>query len=397
MKKSRLMTLCLILSAAWLWTGCSTEDAVVDLDGPDNDSGVPITVEQVTVADGETRATNMLGNFSTFTMYGFNVTDTKTSLRLKGIEYTLDETTDPETNETVRSWKSSKPVTWPTKGTMEFYALVPTMSEPLITDLVMKAGQDKTLHHAIPAECTEQVDLLYAVQRNQTVASHDGGISLTFSHALSTLTLSSKNILGDPYTVTLYGLTIYNLLNEGTLLFSGNSASWTEDKDKYVDYTLTFAEPHTLSKTQYDNLTETEFFVGMPQAKATPYSTTGEEGTATKIADAKTARQVILGVKCKIKYDDTWILGDDDTVGEVYFSYTPAGKKWRNGMTYAMKFDFNGGYNEDGMLFLDGLEVKGMTIKIEKNWTWGGKGTDSAPITVEEWETDGGTSTELQF
>lgn len=397
MKKSRLLTLGLILSTAALWTGCSTEDVDVDLDSPANDSGVPITVDAVCIVDEDTRATNLLGNFDSFTMYGFNVTDTKTSLRLKGIEYSLSVTTDPDTGEEVRTWSSSKPVTWPSKGTMEFYALAPAMAEPYVTDVVMKAGQDKTMHHAIPAECTQQTDLLYAVQRNQTVDSHDGGIALTFSHALSTLNLSSKNILGDPYEVKIYGLTIYNLQNEGTLLFSGNSASWTEDKGKYVDYTLTYAEPLTLSKTQYDNLTDPQYFMGMPQAKAVPYSTTGEEGTATKIADAKAARQVILGVKCTIKYGDTWILGDEDTQGEVYFSYTPAGKKWRAGMTYAMKFDFNGGYNENGLLFLDGLEVAGVTINIEKNWTWGGKGTDSSPITVEEWETDGGSTTELNF
>lgn len=391
------MTLGLILSAAWLWTGCSTEDAVVDLDGPENDSGVPITVEQVTVTNGDTRAQDLLGNFNSFTMYGFNVTDTKTTLRLKGIEYTLNVTTDPDTEEETRTWKASKAVTWPTSGTMEFYAVAPSMSAPLITDLVMKAGVDKTMHHAIPAEATEQTDLLYAIQRNQTISSHGGGIALTFSHALSTLTFSAKNMLPEGFKVTLYGLKIYNLKNEGTLLFSGNSASWTVDNDKYVDYTMSLGdEGIVISNTTYDNLTPVEYFVGMPQAKSVAYSTTGVEGTATSFDDAYQARQVILGVLCKIEYGDEnyRIFPEDETkdYGEVYFSY--GGKQWRNGMTYATKINFNGGYDEKGLVWLDdNIEVSGMHISIDKNWLWKGNN----PIEVEEWPTDPDVTTELQF
>lgn len=394
MKRYRLYSLGIILSTAMLWTGCATEDGTFNLNGPENDSGVPITIENVWI-ENNSRATNLLGNFNSFTVYGFNVTDTKTSLRLKDVTFTKSVTTDPESGIETSTWKASKSVSWPKNGTMEFYALAPGMKEPYVTDVVMNANDDKTMHHAIPAECTEQVDLLYAISRKQTLASHGGSISLTFSHALSTLTFSAKNMLGEGFKVTLYGLKIYNLKNEGTLLFDGNSAKWTVDNDKYADYTLMFNTPIEISAETYDNLTPEEYFMGMPQAKSVAYSTTGEDGTATSFATAYADRQVILGVLCKIEYgDDHFRISPEDVPGEydeVYFSY--GGRKWNNGMTYATKINFNGGFNKEGKIWLEEVEIGGVEVKVDKNWIW--KGIN--PIEVEEWPTDPDVTTELQF
>ena len=63
-------------------------------------------------------------------------------------------------------------------------------------------------------------------------------------------------------------------------------------------------------------------------------------------------------------------------------------------MTYATKINFNGGYDEKGLVWLDdNIEVSGMHISIDKNWLWKGNN----PIEVEDWPTDPDVTTELQF
>ena len=382
---TRLLTGTLLISTAVLWMGCTTELP----DGSPTDGYMGRSVKViVNMADArhETRAVDITSsaNFTEFSMYGFNDKETKTVVRDNNVHWT----------KTDNVWIPSTSVTWPDEGTMDYYAVAPTLDKPTVSKKTMTAKKH-TLTYVVPTDVDDQVDLLTAVSLKQTAGTNDGAITLTFAHAMCLQTFSIKNKVPENYRVTIHGIKLYNVLSTGTLTMDGANASWAVTPDVYTDYEYIFDEDKVLATNDgtndYEDIStvDDKFFVTHEQ-KTTAY--VGSKKTPKVVKpDAYDAHKSFIGILCKVQdmtqgINGQYVVGSADEWKEVYFGF--GGKKWEMGFIYQNKINFNGGYDDEGLYVWDHLpDVTPMTLNE----------TDFNVITTVAWDPDFEHSKELSF
>lgn len=127
---------------------------------------------------------------------------------------------------------------WPVNGELlDFYAYSP-YGNPAITAKTF-ATTGLTLNYTVPAEETNQVDLMYAVATNQTKPDNGNSVTMPFKHALTqvhfAIGTSATNLFVD---VEENGIQIHNLKNTGT--FASSTETWTLNAEAApASYTVT--------------------------------------------------------------------------------------------------------------------------------------------------------------
>ena len=127
---------------------------------------------------------------------------------------------------------------WPVNGELlDFYAYSP-YGNPAITAKTF-ATTGLTLNYTVPAEETNQVDLMYAVATNQTKPDNGNSVTMPFKHALTqvhfAIGTSATNLFVD---VEENGIQIHNLKNTGT--FASSTEAWTLNTEATpASYTVT--------------------------------------------------------------------------------------------------------------------------------------------------------------
>ena len=184
--------------AALAIAGCSNNETV------DINRGDAIAFR--TVAENMTRSTvSNTTNLDAFKVWGF--TEDKTLM--SGVEVTKKD----------GKWTYANTQFWP-ETSVDFYSVAPVGTAVNIT-----AKSQKIENFTVAEKVTDQVDLLYAVNKGCTKKAHgESGVEVNFRHALSQIVFKAKNTNAN-LKVTVKGVEVVNVVNGGTFTYPGNTTT----------------------------------------------------------------------------------------------------------------------------------------------------------------------------
>ena len=342
MMKSKYLAVAL---SAIALTACNNEDVL------EVNQGRGISFQVAT--DASTKATATTTNtISEFNVWGF--TDANETL--------MNDVKVTGSNASGWTYNSGNDVFWPNSGTVDFYAMSPKECGGTVN--ITSSAQTIT-NFTVNTDVTKQVDLLYALETDESKADHEEGatpVKLNFRHALSQIVFKAKNTNSN-LSVDIKGVRIAKVITGGDFTFPtsatstqltttpGNSdtqtdaswGTWELGKEKGF-YAAGITETKDITSTSgvKDLTSENGALLLMPQ-DITGWNIKGENGQS-----GAEDRDTYFLVSCKI-YN---VSGDDevllwpakDEYREVAIPVTDI--TWKQGKKYIYTFIFGegGGY-----------------------------------------------------
>lgn len=238
---------------------------------------------------------------------------------------------------------------WPTNA-LNFYAVCPVsdfyswqISDSKKEITVSTADEYGAEHNP------DNIDVMYAISKNQTKSSNGGTVQMHFRHILSQVAFKARTETPN-MEVTIEGIEIYNFYFSGTFTLPTTDVSpTTQDNWKYPNVGGYTTSGFTAVKGKSINVGNTETPISMnepmlfiPQ-KLKKWTTTAASPKTTD--QAKAAKESYLEISCKIKLGGSYMVGSDDAYGNLY---VPFGADWQPGKRYIYTLVFGGGYDVNG-------------------------------------------------
>ncbi len=255
---------------------------------------------------------------------------------------------------------------WPSSGSVDFFAYAydeDGASQVSKTDY-------KTFVVTPDANATKQVDLVYAVAKEQDETSGAGGVPLTFQHTGSKIAVKVKNS-SSTLKFEIEGWKVAYLSDSGTFTYSesngGDTFQWNNLAAKEIgtEYRSTFATKHIDPRTDATPLEGSMILVPQTLDKATAYASAdlGAKPTGAYIA---VKMKVHSAGGLPIIHD-----GNDNALWAVW----PVGNTWNPGCLYTYTIELSGGgyyeTNQDGNADLDPIledtEIQFVFVEVA-NW-----------------------------
>lgn len=306
---------------------------------PDNLTSTDFNVyAYIKNADGNDGEPFMGGNDTQHGHNGININH-------KGSDWTY-------TNEAERRY-------WPTTA-LNFYAV-----NPATTD--MFSWQFSNTKKEITYSCSDEyvknskgeyynpknIDVMYAVTKNQTQTSNDGFVKFDFKHILSQVVFQAKTQYAN-MEVEIKALSIHNFIFSGTFTIPEGEPSqkdWAPNQVAYnkSGFKAVMDESIKVAKTdEVTNISTQGPMLFIPQ-KLTKWDLPGS------IDAANTANQSYLKITCKIKQSGAYLFGSDSEYKDIF---VPFGADWQPGKRYIYTLIFGGGYNAQGQAILQPINFK---------------------------------------
>lgn len=247
---------------------------------------------------------------------------------------------------------------WPHNAILDFYAicfgihdenLSPSMSSTeqsfsiFINDEYGSSGMDG-----------DNMDVMYALAKNQSKMANNGVVPLKFKHALCQVKFKAiKSERTKLINVVIKDMQLYNVYSAGTFTFpqiEETAGTWTittpypnmcqvalNNGDQPIEVlpSLTTATP----------LSTANPLLCIPQdlmAWQPSNSVINEDDHGYLSPNDKSS---FLRIQCKIWKDEHYFVGSEDTYG---YTYVPFSAQWEEGKCYTYTLHFGGGYNQDG-------------------------------------------------
>lgn len=258
---------------------------------------------------------------------------------------------------------------WPTTA-LNFYAVNPGSTTSFSWNFT---NQKKQITYACSDEYVKNskgeyynpknIDVMYAVTKNQTQTSNDGFVKFDFKHILSQVVFQAKTQYAN-MEVEIKALSIHNFYGGGifTIPKEEREPSQTDWAPTTVTYhstnglTAVMDQSITVDKTDKAAMISTKGPMLLVPQKLTEWDLKGN------IDAANTAKQSYLKITCKIKQSGAYLFGGDTTFDELY---VPFGADWQPGKRYIYTLIFGGGYNAQGQAILKPIKFDS---EVE---TWG--------------------------
>ncbi len=268
------------------------------------------------------------------------------------------------------AWSYDNTVFWP-ESNVDFYSVSPT--ENIGGTVSITNNEQKITDFTVNTDQSQQVDLLYAVNKGESKESHESSaVQVNFRHALSQIIFKAKNT-NSSLKVSIKDVRVANVLKGGTFTYpssstttqntsasgtieAGTQGSWEllTGGDKNETYAAgTSTEGVTLStvNTAYDLTTATgndasKVYTGalflMPQTLS-PWNIENDK------SNSKGGSYFLVNCQLKnVSGDDEVQLwpGLDDEDGYAYVAIPTSDIKWEQGKKYVYTFIFGegGGY-----------------------------------------------------
>ncbi|MBQ1858133.1 MAG: fimbrillin family protein [Bacteroidales bacterium] len=266
------------------------------------------------------------------------------------------------------TWSQDKPLTTP-EGNVNFYAVNASfakISAGGVMDKLTMNSSRQTFTYTVPESSEDQFDLMYSSSIGVNVYENGGRTGLSFRPALSALNFTIINKMEEDCTVTVGGISVYNMIDSGTFTFdatTSNTGTWKEGTTRGKMVRI-FDEPFEVSRTKQYLVDKDTLFLVIPQPKTTKWKTKDTSPVSTLEADME--GHVYIKLLCKIKNaNGHYVLGSDSTYGDVYL---PANiLKTTEGKTVTYSITFSGGYDSEGQPMSFG---SGFDIDVDP-WTYG--------------------------
>lgn len=318
-------------------------------------------------------------NLSSFGVWGFynNVA------RVRNIDY----------NKTNGVWRSNRTITWASGG-MNFYGFSPSFSVSSGNTNSTMLQNPKYVEYESPDDVDAQVDLMYSSIFGLKRSDNNGKVIFSFKPAMHYIGFTGKNGIvsetaGTVYKVFIKEIILHNIVSNGKFVYNATTAnlgSWTIAKGadaKYINMRKVLTTPIELTSTQVQLLND-EYFIIIPQA-CTKWNTTAANPVPIATADAN--HNYYIETVAQIIQDDgtnqTYLLGNPDNSDPEHPQYESvyfpaATKTFRINAGSTLPINFNGGYNKDGLPYLENNDRgEGVEVKVSE-WM-------DFVITPEDW------------
>lgn len=372
MNKIYLLTAAFAVMASL--SGCSdTELASIDTVQEKTPIGFHTVGSQM-----ESRATiinnSNLTNYS-FNVYAFNSKDDGTDDAL----FMGTEDTEPGTNGGIKisydgeKWGYDDPNNlkyWPTNA-LNFYAVSPVSDNNIFSWQISQNKKEISVFtsdkYENPKYNPDNIDVMYAISKNQTKSLNGGTVHMQFRHVLSQVAFKARTQTAN-MEVIIEGVKICNVNFSGTFTLPPTDAdptqgNWTLSTVPLSNFTAVKGKSIDIGNT------DTEVSIDGPMLfipqKLTKWATTAASPKTTDQADND--KQSYLEISCKIKLDGSYIIGDENKFGKLY---VPFGADWQPGKRYIYTLVFGGGYDENGNSILTPINFTADTKE------WGDEPTD---------------------
>lgn len=252
---------------------------------------------------------------------------------------------------------------WPTTP-LNFYAVNPAKAADgsIPYTWVIKADK-KEIHY----NCFDEkygkpnVDVMYAIAKDQAKSTNSGTVELNFHHILSQVAFRAKTN-SDGMQVDIKEILIKNFKTGGifNLPVDANADTKPTQSNWQLGEIYKTSAFTLISKADDDPIvvnstsTATDITIANPMLFA-PQTLTAWNTTLHKIGDADNSDESYLIISCKIKTNDLYNLGSDT---EYKTLYVPFGADWHPGKRYVYTLVFGGGYDTDGNAILQPINFE---------------------------------------
>lgn len=215
----------------------------------------------------------------------------------------------------------------------------------------------------------KNVDVMYAIAKNQTKDTNNGTVKFQFKHILSQILFQAKTERED-IDVTIENIDIQNVRMGGTFTLPTNAETEATTAGNWVS-TFAANKPYPFFRAVNDaagikvagktesgevgqvvKLNNDNPMLVIPQT-LTAWEV-GNNDTKTK-EQADNAQQSYLIITCKIKQGPAYLLGSEDKFEALYI---PFGASWEPGKRYIYTIIFGGGYDDQGNKIMTPIEIE---------------------------------------
>lgn len=279
-------------------------------------------------------------------------------------------------------WKEDAQYTayWPAlTATLNFQAIAPA-SDPSFT--VSNNVANKLAHMVatvtVPENNSLQKDILMANADKVTEESNSRKVQLNFKHVLSQVRFSVKTA-SQQISGEIEDIALCNIKKTGTVGFQGedagtNEADWAvvlasaepENLDAKTTYSIGMAVDGTFGAAEYTtakDMTAADGSLLMLPQNTVKWATA--DGAPVSIETADAAYNTYIKISCKIKNGNTYLVGSDNSFGEVYI---PFKAEWTMGKKYIYTINIGtgtGGFDKDGNPLIQPISY---SVAVD-NWT----------------------------
>ena len=253
---------------------------------------------------------------------------------------------------------------WPTTA-LNFYAVNPATTS-------MFSWQFSNTKKEIKYNCFDEyakdnkgeysnaknIDVMYAVAKNQSQTTNNGIVKFNFKHILSQVVFQAKTQYAN-MEVEIKALSIHNFYGGGTFTIPEGEPSqtdWAPNSFTYHSNGFTAVMDQSIKVNKTDEVTNisTQGPMLLVPQKLTKWDLSGK----TEAAD--NAKQSYLKITCKIKQSGAYLIGDDTKFDVLY---VPFGADWQSGKRYIYTLIFGGGYDAQGQAILKPINFEAETTE----------------------------------
>lgn len=240
---------------------------------------------------------------------------------------------------------------WPEKP-LNFYAVNPgTVSSNMMAHYYWQFTHDS---QKITYTCIDEysntsgesnLDVMYAIAKNQTQSTNAGKVKLKFQHILSQVAFQAKTE-SDNMQVEIRDIKIHNFKVGSTFTLPTDATAAPQQSDwdqsivssKWSFIVIKDKNISVGSSTTVTDISTTTPMLFIPQ-KLTKWDT-----TTKSIEQADTDKDTYLEISCRIKKDGHYVFGSADYAT----MYVPFGADWEPGKRYVYTLIFGSGYKNTG-------------------------------------------------
>lgn len=250
---------------------------------------------------------------------------------------------------------------WPTTP-LNFYAVNPAKAADgeLIYRWEITADKKEITYNCFDETTTttgkSNVDVMYAIAKNQEKSTKSGNVELKFHHILSQVAFRAKTN-SDGMEVDIKEIKINNFKIGGTFTLPKDAATKPTQSNWNLGETFTHKPFTLISKADDAPIVVNSTSTAKDITIANPMLFAPQSLTKWDISKGKAAtesNECYLEISCKIKQNNSYLFGKDgfETL------YVPFGADWQPGKRYVYTLIFGGGYDVDGNSILTPIKFE---------------------------------------
>lgn len=260
---------------------------------------------------------------------------------------------------------------WPEKTPLDFYAVNPgpVVTEDNEHDLkthyrwIINKDKQQIIYASFDeygiTTAHENLDVMYAIAKNQTKGSNSGKVKFNFKHILSQIVFQAKTQY-EGMQVDIKDIKIHNFKLSGTFTFPATAEAspalnnWQTPANAPANGTCSVVKDQTItvnSAAKPTDISSKTPLLLVPQKLNNPWNT---KTTPKTKEQADKDYESYLEINCRIQQKGVYVFGKDGYTT----LYVPFSASWEPGKRYIYTLIFGGGYTDQGVPVLSPINFE---------------------------------------